>query len=146
MSPTFVQQMDLPVNCHNWQRVAGEAGRANLQRLAPERTGYLASQATYTESLSTSLVRFTANPEGAKAPYDYFQEVGTGLYGPLRRWITPKRAKFLSWVNEDGDRIFARRVRGVKPQRFFYGAMVAVFGPERVRYYGASGPREPGPI
>ena len=24
-----------------------------------------------------------------RSPYDYFQEVGTGLYGPLHHWITP---------------------------------------------------------
>lgn len=49
--------------------------------------------------------------------YAAFVNYGTGLYGPEHHWIYPKTAKALSWVDPiSGRRVFARRVRGIKPQ------------------------------
>lgn len=51
-----------------------------------------------------------------RVPHELYHEIGTGIYGPKKRRIYPKRARFLSWVNPDtGKRVFARSVRGVKP-------------------------------
>ena len=53
-------------------------------------------------------------------------EEGTGIYGPNKTPITPKNAKFLSWVADakpvsgsGGQRVFARSVKGLKPPRPF---------------------------
>lgn len=46
----------------------------------------------------------------------FFHEEGTGLFGPTRDYIRPRRARFLRWV-EDGRVHFARKVRGV-PAKF----------------------------
>ena len=46
----------------------------------------------------------------------FFQEDGTGLWGPKRDYIYPKRARFLRWVSHDGVVHFARRVKGVPPK------------------------------
>lgn len=54
---------------------------------------------------------------GTDLEYAPYQEFGTGIYagkGP----ITPKRARILAW-KKDGQWIFARSVRGVRPKRFF---------------------------
>lgn len=146
MNPSFSREMSHPANCARWQEVTAQAGTSALELYAPHDTGRLDASIKAERSMHTSLVRFTSNLREAEAPYDYFQEVGTGLYGPLHHWITPKRARFLSWVDKNGDRIFAKRVRGVKPQRFHYGAMVLLFGSRNMRYYGADGPKFPSPI
>lgn len=51
-----------------------------------------------------------------RVPHEMYHEIGTGIYGPKKRRIYPRKAQFLSWVNPDtGKRVFARSVRGVKP-------------------------------
>lgn len=55
---------------------------------------------------------------GSRLEYAPYQEYGTGLYGPFRRWIVPKRAKFLVFRSRSGKLVFAKRVRGSKPKRF----------------------------
>lgn len=46
-----------------------------------------------------------------------YLEKGTGLYGPNRRRITPRRAQALRF-RVGGQTVFARSVRGMKPQPF----------------------------
>lgn len=57
-------------------------------------------------------------------PYALYQHEGTGIYGPKRRPIKPKRGKFLVWKDPDSGRlIFAREVRGVPPKKFLTKAV-----------------------
>lgn len=47
----------------------------------------------------------------------FFHEHGTGLWGPSRDYIRPRKARFLRWVDPDTGQVrFARKVRGVKPK------------------------------
>lgn len=47
--------------------------------------------------------------------YGEWLENGTGIYGPTKKLIVPVEKKFLSWVDENGQRFFAKSVRGIKP-------------------------------
>lgn len=47
--------------------------------------------------------------------YGEWLEKGTGVYGPTKRPIVPVQAKILSWVDTDGQRHFAKSVKGIKP-------------------------------
>lgn len=54
-------------------------------------------------------------------PKDLFDWIvfGTGIYGPRKKPIVPKRAKFLRFTPSGGSRpIFRRSVRGMKPRNF----------------------------
>ena len=52
---------------------------------------------------------------GSDVKHAFFQELGTGLWGPSHDYIYPKRAKVLRWVS-NGQVHFARRVKGVPPK------------------------------
>jgi hypothetical protein len=56
------------------------------------------------------------SPEGA--PYDAYQEFGTGIHGPRRRRIKPRRAKLLRFVTKDGKHVATKSVAGVKAVRY----------------------------
>lgn len=63
-----------------------------------------------------------------KAHYTAYVDQGTGLYGPLAKWITPTTAKALSWIDQSsGKRVYAKRTRGQRGQHFFARAMRMVF-------------------
>lgn len=48
---------------------------------------------------------------------------GTGIYGPRRQRIIPKRAKYLRWTTATGRVVFARSVKGIKPTRFLSSSL-----------------------
>lgn len=52
---------------------------------------------------------------GTNLKYAPYQETGTGLYGPRRQMITPRSGRFLRF-KVNGQWVFARAVRGVKPK------------------------------
>lgn len=56
---------------------------------------------------------------GTKVPHAKFVEFGTGLYGPRRRLIRPRRAKVLRFWTKGGRIVFVRYVKGMKPRRMF---------------------------
>lgn len=56
---------------------------------------------------------------GTKIPYAAYVEFGTGLYGPRRKLIRPRRAKVLRFWTKGGQIVFVRYVRGMKPRRMF---------------------------
>jgi hypothetical protein len=56
--------------------------------------------------------------------YVPFIERGTGLYGPRGAWIVPRQSRFLSWM-AGGQRIFAKKTRGMRPQPFIKQAIAA---------------------
>lgn len=139
----FKREMNTPAAAGDWQRLTARLGEQTIAALAPVDTGQLRQRIEAEVSSRDASVRFRA-PTDSDAPYALFQEVGTGIYGPLGRYITPKRAQMLSWVNQQGDRVFARRVRGVRPQHYFKRALEFLFGQRNVRYYGDSGGRGTG--
>ena len=72
--------------------------------------------------------------------YGLYQELGTGIYGAQRRYITPRRARFLAWRvrakdkkmgkypgKRAGDWVFAKRVRGVPARHFLERGFKVVF-------------------
>lgn len=136
----FKRQMNTPVAAARWQDEVARVGLESIRSFAPVDSGELRARLRADRSTVDASVRFKA-PTEADAPYPLFQEVGTGIYGPLGRYITPKRARMLSWVDKAGDRVFARRVRGVRPVQYFKRGLERVFGPRNVRYYGDVGGR-----
>lgn len=61
---------------------------------------------------------------GSNSDIALFLEEGTGIYGPMKKPITPVNAKALSWIDQNGERVFAKSVKGIKPFRMFHkGAM-----------------------
>jgi HK97 gp10 family phage protein len=64
------------------------------------------------------------SPEGA--PYDVYQEFGTGIYGDRRQRIKPRRAKFLRFRSrETGNVIYAKSVVGVKAKKYMQKGLEA---------------------
>ncbi len=94
--------------------------QGTAKELAPVNTGRLRS------SILVSPARRSGNriegSVGTNVRYAAWQEAGTGIYGPRRQEITPKRAKVLSF-RSGGRQVFARSVRGSKPRWYFRGAL-----------------------
>jgi len=108
-----------------WQREVGERMEFAVAAAAPFDTGALREQ------LKAEPIEHPNGDPGirlyGKARYTEWVDQGTGLYGPLKRWITPKRAKALSWVGKDGKRVTRSRVRGQPGQHFFARGLQSVF-------------------
>lgn len=86
-----------------------QATRAVKNRTGVLRGGWRYKLASIPDRITTSLL--------TDVLHALFQENGTGIYGPTRRRIYPRRAKFLRWVNPDTGKVcFARSVRGTKPK------------------------------
>jgi hypothetical protein len=63
------------------------------------------------------------SPEGA--PYDVYQEFGTGIHGERRRRIKPRRARLLRFVTKDGKHVATKSVAGVKAVRYMQKGLEA---------------------
>lgn len=50
---------------------------------------------------------------------------GTGMYGPRRHPIYPKRSKRLRWKNANGKTIYAKSIRGMRKNQFLKDALSA---------------------
>ncbi len=62
---------------------------------------------------------------GTNLPYALYLELGTGIYGPKRRPIRPKRAKALHWVDRNtGKDVFATQVKGIKPRHYIWNSIM----------------------
>jgi hypothetical protein len=59
---------------------------------------------------------------GTGLKYAIWQEAGTGIYGPTRTPIRPRRAKVLAFT-VGGKQVFARQVRGSRPRWFMRGSL-----------------------
>lgn len=56
--------------------------------------------------------------------YSVYVHEGTGIYGPRGRPIRPRRGRFLAWEDPNGGgMIFAREVRGQRPQPYLLDAL-----------------------
>lgn len=108
----------------DWQRTVGDHMESAVRAAMPVDTGRMSTELSHepiTHPDGNPGIRLTG-----KAFYTEWVDQGTGLYGPLNRWITPKRAKALSWM-ADGKRITRKRVRGQPGQHFFARGLRAVF-------------------
>lgn len=66
-------------------------------------------------------VEFTVN-------YAIYVTKGTGIYGPRGRKITPKTAKALVFRAPNGDLVYAKSVKGIRPNPFLVNALRAGSG------------------
>ena len=57
--------------------------------------------------------------------YGLYVHDGTGIYGPKGTPITPRSAKFLRWKSKSGKWMYARSVKGMRPNPFLADAVVA---------------------
>ena len=103
-------------------KMARRASRLFVQTArgrAPRRTGALADSIREHPPVVTPTrvtVRVTCDAE-----YGEYQDQGTGIYGPQGRPITPKKPGGLlvfDWPAAGGV-VFARKVRGTEPTRFW---------------------------
>ncbi len=100
-----------------YTRRTANAARAG----APVDTGHLrASIDTSVRTTSTRVIGRVSSP----LDYARFVHDGTGIYGPRRRPIRPKRAKMLAFRPKGGRTVvFAREVKGTKPRPFLLRAL-----------------------
>ncbi|MEV3855503.1 HK97 gp10 family phage protein [Streptomyces sp. NPDC050095] len=98
-------------------RVARRVQAAARQELRSD-TGRLSASIRVVVQSQPSRQRVHARI-GTRLDYGWYQEVGTGLYGPEHRLIFPRRAKALRFRPRGGGRVvFAKWVRGSRPQHF----------------------------
>jgi hypothetical protein len=64
---------------------------------------------------------------GVDTEYGAYVHTGTGIYGPRRQRIVPKRGKYLVFRGRDGRLVFAKSVRGMRPNQYLTRAMNQVF-------------------
>ena len=102
---------------------------------APVRTGTLKASITYNiDKGLDSLVGIV----GTNEKYAPYVEMGTGIYGPSKTMIRPKKAKILAWVSSgarpttaagwkraqaEGRAVFAKEVKGMRPRPFLAPAV-----------------------
>jgi len=99
-------------------KYAVELIRDKARAFVPVDTG------TLKESIETKKIP-NGYSVGPNTDYDVYVEFGTGMHSTIgpAHYIYPKKAKFLSWVNRAGERIFARRTRGAAAQPYLRPAM-----------------------
>lgn len=103
-----------------------DTGVTAAKRLAPKDTGALAA------SIGGRVAPGRGALVGiieATAPHAMFVHGGTGLYGPRKALIFPKRAKVMRWTTKGGDVVFARFTRGQRAQPFLIDALRIVADP-----------------
>ena len=62
---------------------------------------------------------------GTPVRYARLVHDGTGLYGPRGAVIRPKKGRFLVFTPKGGGVVFARQVKGMKPNPFLKNALPA---------------------
>ncbi|MEU4406171.1 hypothetical protein AB0F88_16745 [Streptosporangium sp. NPDC023963] len=110
----FLRSPDGPVVQH-----VGEIMRetANLGRRTIRVDTGLARDTIYSNALG--LANHVVGRAGSLAPYAYWLDVGTGIYGPTGKPIVPKRAKVLVFTPKGSNvTVFAASVKGIKGDRW----------------------------
>lgn len=93
------------------------------KRLVPVDTGRLRSSITSEIRHRGGVVYGRV---GTRVKYARYVQYGTGIYGPRRAYITPRRGRFLVFTPRGSSKkVFARRVRGTKPVPFLSQALLA---------------------
>jgi hypothetical protein len=66
---------------------------------------------------------------GSRERYAMWVHAGTGLYGPTHRPITPKRGAYLVFTPKGArGKVFARSVKGMRPNPYLKDALIAAKG------------------
>lgn len=60
---------------------------------------------------------------GSDEDYAAWVHEGTGVFGPHKQRIYPKRGSYLVFTAKDGTVVFARSVRGMRPNRYLTRAL-----------------------
>lgn len=60
---------------------------------------------------------------GTDMHYAEVQEAGSGIYGPHKRPIRPKTGKVLVWKDKNGQKHFAKQVKGVRGKFYMKGSL-----------------------
>lgn len=101
------------------QVLAAPGVRAKVEALAHEierEAVGLAKERAFDQGAYANTIRVEPTPEGARCvaadPKSRWLEEGTGIHGPLRVPITPKKGRFLVFTVPSGETIFARSVKG----------------------------------
>lgn len=111
---------------HRGARTVGTAVQAAATRLAPVGTGRL-RQSGDTEVLTRSNAAVARVSFSAR--HALWVHEGTGIYGPRRRPIVPRRARVLAWRDRRrGGWRFAHSVRGMRSRPFLRRAVRLVTG------------------
>ena len=102
---------------HAWDQAGEQARDAQKEHGYQNKTGSL-----------TASMQWRARRRGkfryagyviTRKKYAKWIDQGTGLYGPRKQYIRPKKANFLRFYwDKAGGIVYARRVRGVKPAKF----------------------------
>lgn len=137
---TYSQQIDLPALLRVLASPRGPVVRDLLRRgLAVESaakrnlSGAGGPKRVDTGRLRASIATVVVQRDGAPAVlvgtsvrYARWVHDGTGIYGPRRTPIRPRRAKFLRFRPKGSSRyVYARSVRGMKPNPFLRNALPA---------------------
>ena len=129
-------------------------------RLVPGVRGYRTG--TYSRSITNDkgvrVGNMIRGSVGTRLFYARYLEEGTGLYGPLHRWIVPVRAKALRFPQPGNPGftlagrqrkgragamakwVYAKRVRGIMPRRYARDAAM-IAEPKAVKLFEAAGRR-----
>lgn len=62
---------------------------------------------------------------GSRLYYSRWVHDGTGIFGPRRMRIYPKKAKFLHWKTKAGKSVFRKSVAGMRPNTYLKSALPA---------------------
>ncbi len=121
-------------------RLLANAAAGELKRNSPGQKTRLTANSIVVSSVSATSARIIGSG------VNVFLDQGTGIYGPLRRRITPKAAKALRWMGGGpskvrlsgasrmvagkarGDVRFAKSVKGMKGRPFIKRSLEAVGG------------------
>ena len=117
----------LAVNAQKAVFIIGKRVEGEAKKLCPVNTGRLRSSIGTTVTTLNGLpaARVGTDVEYARQIHD-----GTGIYGPHRTPVVPRRGKYLVF-NIGGQTVFARSVRGVKGRPFLTDALRKITGAGR---------------
>lgn len=90
--------------------LGGLSLEAETRKASPVDTGHL--QQSWVSNTSKDEVQLSTS-----AKYARYVDEGTGLYGPNKALIYPKRKKFMAW-SKKGKVIYARYTKGQKGQHY----------------------------
>lgn len=122
-----------------WQQNTAPKVQAALVTAMPIDTGQMVLESGV-EPFIDSQGRYSLRAYG-KARYTKWVDQGTGLFGPLAKYITPSAGReFMKWTSrETGRPVYAKRTRGQPGQHFFRRAMEMVFSRVEEHRFGRGG-------
>lgn len=122
------QTLGLLKNLENSAEIITEAKKAGMIKA----TNLFRARAIEKAPISTGTLRksiltdVSSNGEEGRIysdlDYALYQEEGTGIYGPRKSPITPKKARYLRFKTKSGEIVYTKKVKGVRAKKFFSNA------------------------